>query len=138
MEYSKSNCKSSSTDNDSNMCHKEKEEFDMVVIAAPQTEDKSPIDFKGFNDKTVISNLTFPGRYHRTVATIVHGDLNPKYVGCDNVDCTTEVYFFVDPSHNINSIAKLVLIQYRPKFIRKYHLNNNHNSFDTLNKLCSF
>ena len=109
LQYSSSKCKSSSAGNHSSACRKETDQFDMVVIAAPQTEDKSPIDFKGFKDKTVISNLTFPGKYHRTVATIVHGDLNPKYVGCDNVDCTTEVYFFVDPSHNINSIAKLVI-----------------------------
>ena len=109
LEYSNSNCESSSNITSSNDCSKDTEKFDIVLIAAPQTDDKSPISFKGFEDKALSSNFTFPGRYHRTVATIVHGELNPQYVGCDNLECTTEAYFFVDPSHNINSIAKLVI-----------------------------
>ena len=109
LEYSNSNCESSSNITSSNDCSKDTEKFDIVLIAAPQTDDKSPISFKGFEDNTSFSNFTFPGSYHRTVATIVHGELNPQYVGCDNLECTTEAYFFVDPSHNINSIAKLVI-----------------------------
>ena len=65
---------------------------------------------KGFDSEDTSSNFTFPGHYHRTVATLVHGDLNPKYVGCDNEECMTDAYFFVDPTHNINSIAKLVSV----------------------------
>ena len=110
LEYTKSECKLSSGNVDSSNCPNETAEYDIVLIAAPQTDDKSPIDIKGVGDKTFGLNLTFPGRYHRTVATIVHGDLNPKYVGCNTIECTTEIYFFVDPSHNINSIAKLVNI----------------------------
>ena len=83
----------------------EKESFDIVIIAAPQTADYNPIDIRGF-DKEMIT--PFPGKYHLTVATLVHGDLNPKYVGCSSIECTREAYFFVDPNHNINSIAKLV------------------------------
>ena len=110
LEYAISECELSSGNVDSSKCPNEMAEYDIVIIAAPQTEDKRPIDIKGFGDKTFSQNLTFPGRYHRTVATIVHGDLNPKYVGCDTLECTTETYFFADPSHNINSIAKLVNI----------------------------
>ena len=110
LEYAKSECKLSSGNVDSSNCPNETAEYDIVLIAAPQTDDKSPIDIKGVGDKTFGLNLTFPGRYHRTVATIVHGDLNPKYVGCNTIECTTEIYFFVDPSHNIYSIAKLVNI----------------------------
>ena len=104
MEFSSSNCVTTATTSP-NSCSNEKESFDIVLIAAPQTVDKTPIDLKGF-DNTV--NIAFPGHYHRTVATLVHGELNPSYVGCSNAECTTEAYFFVDPNHNINSVAKLV------------------------------
>merc|ERR1719347_1983640 len=47
-------------------------EFDVVVVAAPQTRDKTKI--AGLN------NNKFPGRYHRCVATVVHGDLKLEAV----------------------------------------------------------
>ena len=95
--------------NNSSGCQMEKELFDIAIIAAPQTVDNNPIDIRGFDEEMIRPKFSFPGKYHLTVATLVHGDLNPKYVGCSNIECTTEAYFFVDPNHNINSIAKLVM-----------------------------
>ena len=89
----------------------QEESFDIVIIAAPQTTDKDPIEIKLPDSKDTLSNFTFPGRYHRTVATLVHGDLNPEYVGCVNEECMTDAYFFVDPSSNINSIGKLLPVR---------------------------
>ena len=109
LEFSKSDCLVSKMSNGC-ACTEEKELYDVVIIAAPQTTDKAPIDIKGVHDEEIEANFTFPGHYHRTVATLVHGDLNPAYVGCSSSDCTTEAYFYVDPEHNINSVAKLVNI----------------------------
>ena len=109
LEFSKSDCDVSKMSNDV-ACPEEKELYDVVIIAAPQTTDKAPIDIKSVDGEEIEANFTFPGHYHRTVATLVHGDVNPAYVGCSSSDCTTEAYFYVDPEHNINSVAKLVNI----------------------------
>lgn len=54
--------------------------YDLVVIAAPLTNDaKYPIIFKEFPD-----TIHVPGRYQRTVATILHGKLNHTYFGFAN------------------------------------------------------
>ena len=79
-----------------------------MIIAAPQTSDKRPIEIELFDSKDTSSDFTFPGHYHRTVATLIHGEFNPKFVGCLNEECITDGYLFVDPSNNINSISKLV------------------------------
>ena len=55
---------------------KEEEEFDIVIVAAPQTNDQNTkLKFVG------VKTLAFPGSFHRTVATIVHGLPNPVYLG---------------------------------------------------------
>jgi len=76
------------------------EEFDVVVVAAPQTR-----------DKTKISGLdigNFPGHYHRTVATVVHGDLN-----LEAVNSSTRINFFLSPSSTIVSISPLTPVDLR-------------------------
>ena len=108
LEYPSSKCQLSSI-RDNTTCTIEKESFDVVIIAAPQTIDKGPIKIKGFDHQLLRTNFTFPGHYHRTVATFVHGDPNPSYFGCSDAECLTEAYFFVDPNNNINSIAKQVI-----------------------------
>ena len=50
-----------------------REEYDAVVVATPLTADVSQIKLPG--------ELTFPGHYHTTVATIVQGQLNPEAAG---------------------------------------------------------
>ena len=50
-----------------------REEYDVVVVATPLTADVSQIKLPG--------DLTFPGHYHTTVATIVQGQLNPEAAG---------------------------------------------------------
>jgi len=76
------------------------EEFDIVVVAAPQTRDKTKI--AGLN------NNKFPGHYHRCVATVVHGDLN-----LEAVHSSTRINFFLSPSSTIVSIAPLTPVDLR-------------------------
>ncbi|XP_023279801.1 prenylcysteine oxidase 1 [Seriola lalandi dorsalis] len=52
--------------------------YDIVVIATPLHQGKSDITFSGFSPQ-IPSN--YPGRYHQTVSTLVHGLLNMSYLG---------------------------------------------------------
>lgn len=52
--------------------------YDIVIIATPLHQGKSDITFSGFSPP-IPSH--FPGRYHQTVATLVHGLLNMSYLG---------------------------------------------------------
>ncbi|XP_071322720.1 prenylcysteine oxidase 1 [Trachinotus anak] len=52
--------------------------YDIVVIATPLHQGKSDINFSGFSPP-IPSN--YPGRYHQTVSTLVHGLLNMSYLG---------------------------------------------------------
>ncbi|XP_029371882.1 prenylcysteine oxidase 1 [Echeneis naucrates] len=52
--------------------------YDIVVIATPLHQGKSDITFSGFSPP-IPSN--YPGRYHQTVTTLVHGLLNMSYLG---------------------------------------------------------
>ncbi|XP_062290821.1 prenylcysteine oxidase 1 [Scomber scombrus] len=52
--------------------------YDIVVIATPLHQGKSDITFSGFSPP-IPSH--YPGRYHQTVSTLVHGVLNMSYLG---------------------------------------------------------
>ncbi|XP_068429860.1 prenylcysteine oxidase 1 [Clinocottus analis] len=52
--------------------------YDIVVIATPLHQGKSDITFSGFSPP-IPSH--YPGRYHQTVSTLVHGMLNTSYLG---------------------------------------------------------
>lgn len=52
--------------------------YDIVVIAAPLHQGKSDIVFSGF---TPPIPSHFPGRYHQTVSTLIHGRVNVSYLG---------------------------------------------------------
>lgn len=52
--------------------------YDVVVIAAPLHQGKSDIAFPGFSPP-IPSH--FPGRYHQTVSTLIHGKVNMSYLG---------------------------------------------------------
>lgn len=49
------------------------QDYDIVVVAAPLTEDKRTFQFVNFTEA-----LDFPGRYERIVCTMVQGKLNPE------------------------------------------------------------
>ncbi|XP_056146800.1 prenylcysteine oxidase 1 isoform X2 [Lampris incognitus] len=52
--------------------------YDIVIIATPLHQGKSDISFSGFSPP-IPSH--YPGRYHLTVSTLVHGLLNVSYLG---------------------------------------------------------
>ncbi|CAM9321856.1 unnamed protein product [Lampetra planeri] len=52
--------------------------YDIVVIATPLHQGKSDISFSGFSPPIPSQ---YPGRYHQTVSTLVHGLLNMSYLG---------------------------------------------------------
>lgn len=52
--------------------------YDIVIIATPLHRGKSDITFSGFSPP-IPSH--YPGRYHQTVSTLVHGMLNVSYLG---------------------------------------------------------
>lgn len=52
--------------------------YDLVVIATPLHQGKSDIAFSGFSPPIPTH---YPGSYHQTVATLVHGKLNVSYLG---------------------------------------------------------
>ncbi|XP_041816175.1 prenylcysteine oxidase 1 [Chelmon rostratus] len=52
--------------------------YDIVIIATPLHQGKSDITFSGFSPP-IPSH--YPGRYHQTVTTLVHGLVNMSYLG---------------------------------------------------------
>lgn len=64
--------------------------YDIVVVATPLHQDVSEINFLGFSPP-IPSH--FPGRYHQTVATLVHGLLNVSFLGTTD---KPEDFFFSD------------------------------------------
>lgn len=52
--------------------------YDIVIVATPLHQGKSDIAFSGFSPP-IPSH--YPGRFHQTVATLVHGLLNVSYLG---------------------------------------------------------
>ncbi|XP_028828989.1 prenylcysteine oxidase 1 [Denticeps clupeoides] len=52
--------------------------YDIVIVASPLHQGMSDITFTGFSPP-IPSH--FPGRYHQTVSTLVHGRLNVSYLG---------------------------------------------------------
>lgn len=84
-------------------------EFDMIIVAAPQTVDKPRVKFLGLEKEP-----TFPGEYHRTVATIVHGFPNPKTLGFKDNTTMTKVNFFLSPDNILASMARLTPVDFDP------------------------
>ncbi len=79
--------------------------FDIVVVAAPQTMDKNPLQFFGFDGE-----LSFPGTFYRTVATMVRGKVNEDFFGLSSKSLPT--LFIVDRQNNINSVSREVPVDY--------------------------
>ena len=56
---------------------------------------------------------TFPGKFHRTVATVVHGEVNPKFFGFKDGTLDTPVNFIVNPASNVNSLSLEYPVNYQ-------------------------
>lgn len=82
-------------------------EFDIIVIASPQTKDKVRLSGNALNE---VGN--FPGKYHRTVATVVKGDLVPSALNFTDLSSFTTTNFFLSPSNYLISISKLSPVDY--------------------------
>jgi len=80
--------------------------YDIVVIATPLIDGMSDIKFTGFPED--IKN--FPGRYHRTVATFVHGELNWPAVGLHEGE--VDDIITINTDLKFNSISAILPIDY--------------------------
>lgn len=84
----------------------EYKEYDTVIFATPLTEDKSKIVFKNFS-----MPLKFPGRFHRTVCTIVFGSLNYTHFRFhDENDALNEILTIKDVF--FNSVGMILPVDY--------------------------
>ena len=54
-------------------------------------------------------------RFHRTVATLIHGDINAAALGFTSIEDATGTNFFLDNKSNINSVALQTPIDFDPK-----------------------
>lgn len=83
--------------------------YDIVIIATPLTEDtQANIKFTNFP-----KSLTFPGVYHRTVCTIVHGKLNVSYFGFENEKDAVDEILTVKQNLLFSSIGRLNPVDYK-------------------------
>ncbi|XP_074547174.1 prenylcysteine oxidase 1 [Halichoeres trimaculatus] len=81
--------------------------YDIVIIAAPLHQGKSDITFSGFSPP-IPSH--YPGRYHQTVSTLVHGTLNMSYLGTSEPasEFTVSDIFTTDSKDSvINSLSSI-------------------------------
>ena len=83
-------------------------DYDAVIIAAPLTSDLGSLELP----EDV--NQDFPGRYHKTVTTIVQGKLVPSALGFKENSSFTTSNIFLDPSSNIIALNKAVPVDYNP------------------------
>lgn len=84
--------------------------YDMIIIATPLTENtQASIRFLNFP-----KSFMFPGVYHRTVCTIVHGKLNVTYFGFENEKEAVDEIFTVRQDLVFNSVGRLSPVDYKP------------------------
>lgn len=77
--------------------------YDIVIIATPLTSDaKSPIEFTGFPNEIKLN-----GKYHRTVATIVHGKINHTYFTCPDEHSVPDLIISIGKDNFFNSVGKI-------------------------------
>ena len=75
--------------------------YDAVILATPLTNDTSTIKFENFPRR-----FNFPGRYHRTVATLVQGDINYETFGFTDKESVIDDIFTTNGSLFFNSVAR--------------------------------
>ena len=83
-----------------------REEFDVVILATPLTSDVSEVKLPG--------DFSFPGHYHKTVATIVQGELVPQSAGFKDPSDFTTTNFYLSPESDRVSIARLSPVDFNP------------------------
>ena len=82
------------------------EEFDVVILAASLTADKTSM--------ILPFNQVFPGKYHTTLATLVRGNLVPDGVGYIDDNSTTPNNFYLSTTYPMWSVEKLTPVDYDP------------------------
>jgi len=81
------------------------DEFDVVIVAAPLTQDKTSI--------VTPPNNVFPGNYHTTVATVVSGNLLPDGIGYyGDSNAVTPNNFYLSDNYPMWSVEKLTPVDY--------------------------
>jgi len=81
------------------------EQFDTVIVATPLTPDKTVLEVS--IDGQV---QNFAGSFQRTLAYLVHGELNSRF-GVNSDDNL----FFVDPEDVVASVSKLIPVDFDPE-----------------------
>ena len=86
-----------------------KTSYDIVIVATPLAEQThTGIKFNNFPQE-----IKFPGRYHRTVCTILQGKLNVTYFGFKNEDDAVDEILTVKLGLEFNSIGKIRPVDYK-------------------------
>jgi len=80
------------------------EEFDIVIVAAPLTADKT--------NMLLPFTQVFPGNYHTTVATVVRGNLVAEGIGYKDDNSTTPNNFYLSTNYPMWSVEKLTPVDY--------------------------
>ncbi|XP_033978669.1 prenylcysteine oxidase 1 [Trematomus bernacchii] len=92
--------------------------YDIVVIATPLHQGKSDIIFSGFSPPLPSH---YPGRYHQTVSTLIHGRLNMSFLGSTKKasDFTVSDILTMDSKDSIiNSLSSIDPVQIPEGYIR--------------------
>lgn len=90
--------------------------YDIVIIAAPLHQGKSDINFSGFSPP-IPSH--YPGRFHQTVATLVHGLLNVSFLGTAEAASdfrVSDVLTTASEGSTINSLSSLDPVHIPPGY----------------------
>ena len=81
--------------------------FDALIVAAPLTKDKSDLEFDGFDEEIILH-----GSYHRTISTVVQGELNLTALGIHSSDLQTSHYFLLSPTFPVWSVEKMTPVDF--------------------------
>lgn len=90
--------------------------YDIVIIATPLHQGKSDIVFSGFSPPIPSQ---FPGRYHQTVSTLVHGLLNVSYLGTTQAASEfmfSDILTTAAEGSTINSLSSLAPVHIPPGY----------------------
>ncbi|XP_063227650.1 prenylcysteine oxidase 1-like isoform X2 [Bacillus rossius redtenbacheri] len=85
-----------------------KSKYNIVIIAAPLTRDTR----KGIQLSQFPVEFSFPGTYHRTVCTLVHGQLNHSHFGFSNQDDMADEILTTNLGMVFNSIGRVHPVDY--------------------------
>ena len=75
--------------------------YDAVILATPLTRDTSSLHFVNFPTR-----FRFPGTFHRTVCTMVHGDVNYETFGFSDESSVLDEIFTSNTSLFFNSLSR--------------------------------